>query len=369
MDFLFDGVSAWTQIGYFIMAFAFSGIGGGLIGYELYWRFKADRVNARISSVRVTGGNADKKKRATGEMYYSVFQYAAPNGEMLEHMSDMGSNSLLSRLPGKRVSLMVFHGQAGKVRLPSLVLPIFGFVFLLPGLFIGHMAVTTFEASYMFFILIAAAIGFIAFKIWNFFKDIPRDELEKGWRSLRENKLNITSSSSNGDHKKGRELDKEEILKRLNSQCKNTRISGYIMLVVACALVGGSYYAGLDMVDRMQDGVRAPAEVVRIKSEYNSSSDSSGYTYYAIVKFTDENGRSVEFKDSVGASSPMYKRGDEVDVIYYLDEPKDAIIDRGIFNWSLSGGLAIGGLLVLWMAIYSIRISRRFGYTKQRIRI
>jgi len=372
LDFLFDvvfnGVSAWTQIGYFIMAFAFSGIGGGLIGYELYWRFKADRVKARISSVRVTGEKKESDKRSTGETYYSVFEYSAPNGEVLEHMSDMGSNSLLSQLPGKRVTLMVFPDSPGKVRRPSLVLPIFGSVFLLPGIFIGHMAVTTFEPSSMFFIIIIAIIGFIAYKIWDFVKDIPREELKEGWRSLRENKPNITSSSRS-ENEKGRVLEQDEIFKRLKNQCRNSRISGYIMLVVACALVGGSYYAGLNMVDRMQNGVRAPAEVVRIKSQYSSSTDSSGYTYYAIVGFTDENGRSVEFKDSVGASSPMYKTGDEVEVIYYFDKPKDAIIDRGIFNWSLSGGLAIGGLLILWMAIYSIRISRRFGHTKDRTRV
>lgn len=372
MDFLFDvvfdGVFAWTQIGYFIMAFAFSGIGGGLLGYEMYWRLKADRVKARISAVRVTGGKKGSDKSSTGEAYYSVFEYSAPNGELLEHMSDMGSNSLLNKLPGRRVTLMVFPDSSEKVRRPSLILPIFGLVFLLPGIFIGHVAVTTFEPSYMFFIIITAIIGFIAYKIWGFIKDIPREELKEGWRSLRENKPSITSSSRSEDEK-GRVLEQNEILERLNGQCRNARISGYIMLVVACALAGGSYYTGLNMIDRMQNGVRAPAEVVRIKSQYSSSTDSSGYTYYAIVEFIDENGRSVEFKDSVGASSPMYKRGDEVDVIYYSDEPKDAIIDRGIFNWSLSGGLAIGGSLILWMAIYSIQISRRFGHTKHRTRV
>lgn len=367
-DSVFDGVSAWTQMGYFIMAFAFSGIGGGLIGYELFWRFKADRVKARISSVRVTGGEDDSDDSSTSETYYSVFEYRAPNGEILEHMSEMGSNSLLGRFPGEIVTLMVFSGSTEKVRRPSLILPIFGFIFLFPGLFIGHIAVTTFEPSYMFFIMITAVIGFIVYKIWNFIKDIPRDELRDVWKSLRKQKVDITSSSKS-NNEKGRVLEKDEILKRLKGQCKNARISGHIMLVVSCALVGGSYYAGLDMIERLQNGVRAPAEVVRMKREYSSSTNSSGYTYHAIVEFTDENGRSVEFKDSVGASSPMYKTGDAVEVIYYYDDPKNAIIDRGIFNWGLSGGLAIGGLLILWMSIYSIQISRRFGNTTHRTRV
>lgn len=367
-DTVFDGVSAWNQIGYFIMAFVFSGIGGGLICYELYWRFKADRVIGRISSVRVTGEKSEKKKRSTGETYYSVFEYPAPNGDRLEHMSDMGSNSLLHKIPGKQVKLMVFPDASGKVRRPSIVLPIFGLVFFLPGLFIGHLAITTFEASYMFFILIMAALGFIGYKIWKIFKKVPWEEIKAGWNEHQGKGVTLNLSTKSKELK-GRALEKDEILTRLKAQCKNSRISGHIMLVIACGLFGGAYYAGLDMVDRLQHGVRADGEVVRIKSEYYNNADSSGYTYYAVARFTDENGRAVEFKDSVGASAPMYKQGDEVTVLYPPDKPKDAMIDRGVFNWGLSGGLVAGALLLLWMALYSIGISRRFGRAKHLSRV
>lgn len=367
-DIVFDGVSAWAQMGYFLMAFAFSGIGGGLILYELYWRLRADRVNARISSVRVTGSNKDNKKKYVGELYYSVFEYSALNGEVKEHQSDMGSNGLLNRLPGKKVRLMVFAGNPEKVRRPSMVLPIFGLVFLLPGLFIGHMAVTTFEPTFMFFVFIVAAIGFISYKIWNFVKDIPREDLKEGWRSLRESKPNIKSSTRKGQGK-GRVLDTEEILTRIKSQCNNVKIAGVVLIVMACGLSGGVFYAGSDMAERMQSGVRVNAQVVRIKSEYSSSSDSSGYTYYAVVKFVDYNGHSVEFEDSVGASSPMFKSGDGVDVIYDPNKPKDAIIDRGVFNWSLSFGLAVGALLSLWLGVYNLRLYGRYRHVKHSNRV
>ncbi|PCI56946.1 MAG: hypothetical protein COB36_01360 [Alphaproteobacteria bacterium] len=533
MDFLFniifDGVSAWTQIGYFLMAFVFIGIGGGLICYELYWRLKADRVKGRIHSVRVTnkrkpntndvqslsrqenqpepvevprgiyvalsvfmliftcvglylsvsyihlintgkyadaqvvrndshrdsdgdtlynavvrftdddghvwnvtdaighggapafavgkkvgvyykhndpeifviddfwhnmlealificvgpmfGGfffliiSINKKQNDpnsiqsyVGEVYYSVFEYAAPNGDRMEHMGEMGSNSLLNKIPGKRVDLMVFPDSPGKVRRPSLVLPIFGLVFLLPGLFIGHMFVATFDANYMFFVLLVVGIIFLGRKILKATKGMSWQDIKKGWNEHQGEGVTLNFSTKPKELK-GRVLDKEEILKRFKIQSKSARISGYIMLVIACGLAGGTYYSGLDMIDRLQNGVRAPAEVVRIKSQYSSSSDSSGYTYYAIVAFADKNGRSVEFKDSVGASSPMYKRGDAVDVIYYPDKPRDAIIDRGVFNWGLSGGLAAGVLLLLWIAIYSFQVSRRFGYMTHRRRV
>ncbi|MGH1377588.1 MAG: DUF3592 domain-containing protein [Alphaproteobacteria bacterium] len=359
-DVIFDGVSAWTQIGYFIMAFVFSAIGGGIIAYEMYWRINADRVKGRISSVRVTGKRKGDVKDGggNGEVFYSVFEYPSRNGEILEHVSDAGSNGLHNKIPGSKVSLMVFPDTPGKVRRPSLVLVVFGLVFLLPGLFMWYVAVTSFDPNPMFFALILSAVCFVFFKVWSFFKDIPREELKEGWKSFRDNKLKISSSSSDS-HNNGRVLSNEEIMDRLKVHGKSYKVASIIMIVIGFGLSIGAYYAGLNMANRLQNGLFASGEVVSIRSEYSSSSDSSGYTYYAIVGFSDENGRSFEFSDSVGASSPMFSKGDKVDVVYDESDPEDAIIDRGIFNWSLSFGLAVGALLSFWFAIYSIKVCRR----------
>lgn len=69
--------------------------------------------------------------------------------------------------------------------------------------------------------------------------------------------------------------------------------------------------------------------------------------YHAVIEFNDGNNSHYRFKDGVGASSPLFRKGDGVTVLYVPDDPDDAIIDRGIWNWGLSAGFGAAGVLLL----------------------
>jgi len=58
-----------------------------------------------------------------------------------------------------------------------------------------------------------------------------------------------------------------------------------------------------------------------------------------------------------------------LDVLYLEEDPQDAIVDRGIFNWGLSGGLAVGALLLLWLALRSLAVARIHGGAGYRSRV
>ena len=301
------------------------------------------------------------------EFYYSVFEYQAPNGDRMEQMSKMGSTGLLNRIPGTEVDLMVLPEKPQKVRRKSVFLLVFGLVFFLPGMFVMYIAVTTFEANYMVFVMVLAGIGFIGFKILNFMKDIPLEELKEGLASIKSSKMEITES---GGPKNTHQLTTAEIQERMKSQVKTLRIGAWITVLIAVGLIVGGYYAQEDMRERIEMGVNAQGEVVDMRQKRSSSSDGgTSYTYHAIVHFTDLSGRSVRFEDSMGSSHPMMKVGDAVKVLYVPDNPRDAIIDRGIFNWGLSGGLFAFAILLLWIALHNFRISRKYGGQRYMDRI
>ncbi len=218
----------------------------------------------------------------------------------------------------------------------------------------------------MTILIIVGGLGFIGFKLWRFVQSIPKDDWDKGWAEFREKGIEITSSNNKS---KGRVLNAAEIAQRVKKQASRAQITGFVFLLIAAGLSGGVYYAGLDMLEKTQNGVRADGEVVSIESRYSSTSDSSGYTYYAVVKFFDDQGRSTRFQDNVGSSTPLYKRGDEVRVLYDPMNSGKAMIDRGLMNWGLSGGLALAVLFSLWIAFYNLMLSRRYGATKYRSRI
>ncbi len=358
-DLVFDALSAWNQIGLFIMAFVFLLIGGGLIGYEVYWRLKARVIRGRIIGIRA------QKAQKNGTYYYSVLEYKGPDGSRCEQVSDFGSGSILSRVPGQYVKLMMMPHKPDKVRRPTMIFVFFGLVFFAPGLFIMNTAIESFEPNFMMVALPIALIGFAVFKIWSAIQRIPAEERKKHMDAFK-SKRSQGFSVSSGSKDKGRLLDDKDIAEAVQKSVKQAKIFGYVMLLISLGMGGGSYYLGLGMKERLEIGLRARGEIVGRKYNRPSSSDSQG-TYSAIVEFDDGTGRRYKFTEKHGSSHPTFKKGDAVTVIYMPDNPQDAIIDHGIWNWLLSGGLGLGALLLIWGALYNLTMVRKHGGGRARV--
>ena len=352
----------WHNMG---IAIAFTAFGFVFIGFILLGSYfnKKGKNNKNLSS-------SSKKNNFYNEMYRAVFEYKMPNGDRNQIVSDVSSNSLLNKIPGTRITLLMSQKNPENVKRPSRFMLIFGLIFLMPGIFVMNTALTSFEFNIFTVLMVLAVIGFVTYKIWSFVKKIPVAEFKKGWSDFKKEGVEVASSYSRGD-KGERILDKSEIMARIKVQARNSMIGGYVMFVIALGLAGGAYFTGIKMLDMTRNGISASGKVVDVKSRYSSSSGSSsgGYTYHAVVNYTDNNGKSVRFEDSVGSSNPIYKGGDQVQVLYLPDDPQGAIIDRGLMNWGLSGGLAVGALLILLGGSQSIVFARRYGGTRYRARM
>ncbi|MGH1456896.1 MAG: DUF3592 domain-containing protein [Alphaproteobacteria bacterium] len=356
-DLIFDGVSAWNSMGLFIMAAVFILIGGGISVYELMWLFSGKRVKGRIKEVRAVG-----KAGKGSETYYAVYEYQLPNGELREKVSSWGSGALGKNIPGREVRVLISPRYPNKMKKPHIAVLIFGFIFLLPGLFIMRQAVQTFEFNYMMVVLPLMFFAFIGFKIYLVVSKISEDDWREGMAAFRDARKEGFSvkSSGGGDSKNARVLSSDEIRERMKAHRKNYVVGGYICLLLAVGCAGGAYYLGGNMVGKLRVGIPAQGEVVGFESKYSSTSDGSGYTYYSIVEFTDGGGNLVKFQDGIGSSHRMHKRGDEVNVLYMPDDSGDAMIDRGIWNWAVSGGLALAAFLLMLAGMDNMKVARLY---------
>ncbi|MCB1681646.1 MAG: DUF3592 domain-containing protein [Alphaproteobacteria bacterium] len=315
-------------------------------------------LSSRQNRAGETG--VSKKKGYWSEFYYPIYEYKSPQGERMEHIEEMGGNTFLHCLPGKRVKLLMLPGNPPKVKKAGVIGLILGLVFLLPGLFIANVAVSQFKFSFASVLLILGIIVYAFYKIFHKFQEIPEADRKKGWEMVRSGEafkaenFTITSSSSNSNiSSKGRRMTPDEIRVRIGSQKQMTVISGFVVLLISVGLSIGAYYAGQSMIDFLESGVKAQGKVTGFES---SRSDDS-VVYHAVIEFKDVSGKRVTFQDSVGASTPVFERGDVVTVVYLPDKSSSAMIDRGIYNWALSGGLLAGALLMLWIAFSSFRLA------------
>ncbi len=300
-----------------------------------------------------------KKKGSGGEFYYPIYEYKSLQGERMEHIEDVGGTTFLHCLPGKEVTLLMLPGDPPKVKKASVLGLIFGLFFLLPGLFIANVAVSQFEISFLSVLFVLGIIGYGVFRVYQKYLLIPEEERRKGWAMIRSGEafkpenISYTSSSKIFSGSKGRRMTPEEIRARIGSQKRMTVIGAFVMILIAGGLGVGAYYAQKSMVEYSTRGIKAEGKVTGFESK---DSDDS-IVYHAIVEFTDQSGNSVKFQDSVGSSHPSFKRGDAVSVLYLPETPSAAMVDRGIFNWVLSGGLILGAALFLWGALASLRLA------------
>ncbi len=371
----------WHYMG---IALIFFTVGSSIFGLLcfLFFKHRKEEANKKL-------GNAPKPKKTnyTGEMYYPMFEYQDLNGERKEQLGMVGTNSLLALKPGAKVRLLMFPDNPEKVRRASWLFMTIGIIMTLPGVVLLYIAATQYENTPLSFLFMLLIIGFIGFRVRGSISSIegkieemngseagklsPRAYEETGNILQRGKSILQSIKQAKLETGGGRMLSAQEVLVRVKKQAGQAKVAGYILLLLAIGCSVGSYYSGLDMLDLTLKGQSSIGKVVDINSRRSSStsSGSSSYSYYAEVVFRDAQGKKVRFEDSVGSSRSIYDRGDKVDVLYDPERPIDAIIDRGVLNWGLSGGLALGAFLLLLMAVSTLKKARVHGGMRYRDRI
>ncbi len=307
----------------------------------------------RLQQMTNTKGKANKKPAYAGEMYRSVFEYQAPNGEVIECEADWASNTIADKIPGTELRLLALPHDPQKIRRPRLIGLMFGLFFGTPGVIFLYLGFSNFTLTPYMAVIFLALLGYVVFKIAKTIK--PREEWETVKEFQTRKKLETKIERS-----KGRLLSDIEVRERLRWADSYLKHWVLFLIVLAAGVATFGYYSGQNMLALISNGETTTGRVVRVDSRYDRSSDGGGYTYYAIVDFNTFNGERVEFQDSIGSSAPLQQRGDEVSVLYDPASPQDAIIDRGLLNWAMSGGCFILGLFLLMHALKSyIGIRRR----------
>ena len=336
------------MIGLLLMGTVFIIIGLLFIGYEVYWRIKSETVNGVISAVI-----------QDGKYYYSVFKYKTRSGETYEKESSLGSNSIISRLPGTKLKILIMPDNPEKIRRPTYVWLLFGITFFLPGLFIMNLALKKFEFNYIIALFILAALLFGGEKVHKFYKKVTkskfdRELLSEFWKDIKSGK----KPTSKPLEIKGKILQNHEIIKKAREHLKYSKITALVFFLMSLGLGYWRYCSGQEMMDMMENGITTRGTVISIDTRNNS--EDVRYTYYAIVRYTDNNGDAHQFTDKIGSSTPLYNRNDSVDVLYDPLSPETAIIDRGIFNWGISAFAVLLAIAALWGSFLFFNAKKHF---------
>lgn len=170
-EMLFGAVNAYNQIMFLFMGAVLLGIGGAVIGYDLYTRRTWTRVSGKIVGAKEKPGSAGKK----GALYTAVFEYTGADGKTRQSLGASSSSFLGDKIPGTRLRLLVNPKDPEDTLRPGWWLLVLGLIFAVPGFFFLVRAIMQGGASLLYTpLVLLAAAGYIGFRIKKAIK--PRDQ-------------------------------------------------------------------------------------------------------------------------------------------------------------------------------------------------
>ncbi|MGM0769095.1 MAG: DUF3592 domain-containing protein [Pseudomonadota bacterium] len=111
-----------------------------------------------------------------------------------------------------------------------------------------------------------------------------------------------------------------------------------IFALIGLGMLAGAFFSFQSTSSFLETATAKPGVVTDLI--YSRSSDSSAY--YPVVRFEDEQGRTVEFQSSSGSNPASFSRGEGVRVLFTPGDPGSARIDGFFELWGVT--LIVGGL-------------------------
>ncbi|WP_421773596.1 DUF3592 domain-containing protein [Gracilimonas sp.] len=235
---------------------------------------------------------------------------------------------------GQQVDVIYIAGKTPRLKsnmpyFTGLFLMIFGGIFCLTFFSIFNFSVWNILYSLGVFMIIA-----ISFR---------RVLKSKGIDSLDELKEVVKKANEDTDST-GKNIIREpaKIQEVHSKNAKATKIVGPIFTVVGLGILALGIYLGVERYHFLQQAIPASGTVI----DFHESRSDDGYTYYPIVEFSPNGSfEAMTFRHDTGSNPPSYSRGEAVDILHAPDNPNNAIIDKGIFNWAISIFVGLFGIL------------------------
>ncbi len=341
LHYLFQGIQAYNQVGFFIGAVVLLGLGGVVLANCLYWRVHSIRVEGAIIGVMDGGGT-----------YTPVYQYVAPNGHTYKAKSDTSSGSTLDKQTGRRVSLLISAHNPGLAReANSFLLEVVGLLLVAPGMSFGYFAVTAYPVTWMTWMMAAAMILYLGERAYRVLIPKGKRISVAEWRQER----GLDAPPDFSEVKPIEQIvSSQQEQEKLKLQNINNRRAAPIVAIFAAALFGVGIYQARHVVQLAASGIRSEGEVIRLVSQSGSGGHVS---YYPIVRFLTNQNAVIEFKGDIGSNPPIHRPGDRVAVLYLATDPYgSAAIDHGTFlNWTIPALIIGSGVFLVWLLLSMLR--------------
>jgi hypothetical protein len=313
-----------------------------------------DEAQSRLGTAPVQAlvvGFSTGKSRRSSFSFHPVAEYVAPDGLTYYIEGSVGSSAPLHEV-GDFVTVLVRPMEPDKAVLRSRLSYVMGVTLSSMGLASAAMFWFTFEANFFSLIVAVFVVGGLVLRIRKAWRRNPMS-LEQ-WRAYKRERISPRVFRSRSEIAWA---DPVSLSVAVENYEKSRRYSVPILYALAFAALFAMLYVYRRTENFLEHSNRTTGLVVDLK-ERDSAGDGPS-TYSPVIEFTDDHGKVQRFADSLSSSRPLYRRGQMVTILYKADDSAEAQIDRGLWNYWLSGVLGAAGSLFAMLGTFSGRKRRR----------
>jgi len=303
----------------------------------------------RRGDVRTTGrivGHSERRERSQ-RMYRAVVEFADLGGRKRLAESNVASNAPLGRVGGE-VGVVLDLQDADAATIESRGVTVLGVILALFGAVSCAVFFLTFRTDPLSVAMSIAVSAVIGFKLVRL--GVRHRGFAASWKEFKDKALRCRTFDA-AERDRIVWADPAALAATRRRQQWVNRAAWPVLLAAGIGLVVLAFHLERTTTDFLARAVPATGRVV----EFASNDSSDGTTYAAVVEFEDRGGPH-RFKDSFSASTPLYRIGDEVPILFVPGEPARARIDRGLWNrlmpWLVG---VLGALLALGGAGLALR--------------
>ena len=346
------------EIVFIIVGLIFAGIGFYFIFDTKNFREIAEQTQGKV--VGYESHESRSSKGGTTTMYNAVVEFNH-RGDTYRFKGSIGSSNMPYEV-GEMVPVLFMADDPHNARIRTNLRYVLGGIFAGLGTIATVVGLFTFQTDKFSLIIAAVIIGVFLIKALRFKKKMA----EKGITSLKDVKnlskvINASSKTQathqdvtadslldnlgdNSVEKKNYQpsenlIRSEEDAKRTSGRAQAPAWLGYIFMLVGIGLLVGAGFMTKNTMEFMDVALSTEGTIVSSRSSYSDGST----TYAPVIEYVlPESGHKITFKHSVSSSHPGWSIGDRVKVLYHPNDPQDAMMDDGWFNWF--GSIILGGI-------------------------
>lgn len=327
---------------------------GGLMIFADYYK----RVHGRTAMGKIIGVEISERPK-NAHMYYPIYRVKGSSGDTIEVKANWDSNMLINNLPGAQHKLFFSKQNPDTPEPNSIVLRIIGLVFFLPGVFITYESFSFIRFNLAYTAVFSVFCFYIFVRLsragWRDKFQKIKEEFKKARAEGRPLISSIEETDNNKRYPNGfksRPMTNDEIVKTLSKEKKKCVTWSFALTLISGVMLFFAVWNVENTLELKRYGVETNAEIV----DFVVSRDSDSTTYKAVYEFVAQNGQTVRKNDSFGSSHPTLSTGDIVKVLYNPYDVNKAMIDRGIWNFTLPAILASISFLFILLVIRMIRM-------------